>query len=364
MAIDPTELMSPRDRLSYNINMRSVQGGAANGPPSGAHVAPESDFFGADGLGFDDVLDIINPLQQLPVIGTIYRAITGDELSAGARVLGGALYGGPAGLLLGAVDAAATEAAGGTDIGVLALNGVMGNEQTASATTGALPPIALAQVEPAAGAAEAGLVAPPWVDPDAPATVDAPMPGALPRLAALEPAASLDLGDPHQAAAREAAATGFAPRRLPAPNMADRVPTLSEEDVALLLSSIGMKAPEAAAAAVPAPASPEEATAERSLQALDQAGGRASQRRAADAAARAGLGPMKQIYVRAPVGSKAWAQQSFTPDYAAPRRTASDTGGTDQAWVEAAMASALDRYRNPRRDETAAPKGANLDVSY
>ena len=29
-------------------------------------------------MSFSDLLDIINPLQQLPIVSTIYRAITGD----------------------------------------------------------------------------------------------------------------------------------------------------------------------------------------------------------------------------------------------------------------------------------------------
>jgi hypothetical protein len=52
-----------------------------------------------DGFGFDDVLDIINPLQHLPLIGTAYRAITGDEMQAPARLAGGALFGGLFGFL-------------------------------------------------------------------------------------------------------------------------------------------------------------------------------------------------------------------------------------------------------------------------
>ena len=34
--------------------------------------------FGSDGFSFLDVLDIINPLQHLPVISTLYRQVTGD----------------------------------------------------------------------------------------------------------------------------------------------------------------------------------------------------------------------------------------------------------------------------------------------
>ncbi|MBT5013959.1 MAG: hypothetical protein HON02_05865, partial [Rhodospirillaceae bacterium] len=35
--------------------------------------------FGADGFTFLDFLDIINPLQHIPVVGSLYRDMTGDE---------------------------------------------------------------------------------------------------------------------------------------------------------------------------------------------------------------------------------------------------------------------------------------------
>lgn len=44
-------------------------------------------------LGFADMVDIINPLQQIPIVGDIYRSISGDEISDGARYAGSALYG-------------------------------------------------------------------------------------------------------------------------------------------------------------------------------------------------------------------------------------------------------------------------------
>ena len=43
---------------------------------------------------FHHLLDVINPLQHLPVIGTIYRAITGEHIGAVEKVMGDALYGG------------------------------------------------------------------------------------------------------------------------------------------------------------------------------------------------------------------------------------------------------------------------------
>jgi hypothetical protein len=61
---------------------------------------------GQGGSFFSELLDIINPLQHLPVIGTIYRAITGDKVDAFAKVAGDALYGGVWGAATAAADVA------------------------------------------------------------------------------------------------------------------------------------------------------------------------------------------------------------------------------------------------------------------
>jgi hypothetical protein len=54
------------------------------------------------GLSFHDVLSALNPLQYLPVVGTIYRAMTGDTINEGVRLAGSmlvsGLMGGPIGL--------------------------------------------------------------------------------------------------------------------------------------------------------------------------------------------------------------------------------------------------------------------------
>jgi hypothetical protein len=72
--------------------------------------------FGNDGLTFWDFLDIVNPLQHIPVISTLYRSITGDEIDPGAKIAGGTLYGGPIGAISSLIDIA-IDMSTGKDIG-------------------------------------------------------------------------------------------------------------------------------------------------------------------------------------------------------------------------------------------------------
>ncbi len=81
-------------------------------PARGAGGAGDGDA----GAFFENLLDIINPLQHLPIISTIYRAATGDAIAAPARLIGGALYGGPFGAAGAAVNLA-VENITGSDIG-------------------------------------------------------------------------------------------------------------------------------------------------------------------------------------------------------------------------------------------------------
>lgn len=57
-------------------------------------------------LTFAEFLSALNPLHHLPVVGTIYRAATGETIQPALRVLGGAIVGGPVGALSAAVFAA------------------------------------------------------------------------------------------------------------------------------------------------------------------------------------------------------------------------------------------------------------------
>ena len=63
-------------------------------------------LWGKEGFSFGAVLDIINPLQHIPIVSTIYRAATGDTIGPGRRMIGGAIFGGVVGLITSAADAA------------------------------------------------------------------------------------------------------------------------------------------------------------------------------------------------------------------------------------------------------------------
>ncbi len=91
----------------------------------------EFEPFGDDGLGFFDFLDIINPLHHLPFIGPMYRELTGDDLAAGPRMMGGALFFGPIGLVGSAIDVVLEELTG-NDLGGNIMSAFNDSEETSS----------------------------------------------------------------------------------------------------------------------------------------------------------------------------------------------------------------------------------------
>lgn len=70
---------------------------------------------GAEGF-FGTLIDIVNPLQHIPVISTLYREATGDTLSSIANIVGGGLFGGPLGIAASMANEVVS-AETGTDIG-------------------------------------------------------------------------------------------------------------------------------------------------------------------------------------------------------------------------------------------------------
>jgi hypothetical protein len=69
-----------------------------------------------DSFAFGDVVDILNPLQHLPIVATIYRKMTDDKIGFAPRIIGGALWGRVGGFVSGLINAA-SEWFTGKDIG-------------------------------------------------------------------------------------------------------------------------------------------------------------------------------------------------------------------------------------------------------
>ncbi|CAA7621886.1 hypothetical protein [Magnetospirillum sp. UT-4] len=89
-------------------------------------------FGDGDEPSFWDVLDVINPLQHIPIVSDIYQELTGDKIGVGARVAGGALFGGPIGLA-GALIGVAVEAETGKDLGGHMLAMIRGEDDPSDA---------------------------------------------------------------------------------------------------------------------------------------------------------------------------------------------------------------------------------------
>ncbi len=85
-----------------------------------SNTAPvqKSDFklFGEDGFTFGDLIDIVNPLQHIPIVNKIYQRMTGDTIAPAMQVAGGALFGGPFGALASLATLAIESALSNDDI--------------------------------------------------------------------------------------------------------------------------------------------------------------------------------------------------------------------------------------------------------
>ncbi|MCH2396542.1 hypothetical protein [Oceanibaculum sp.] len=70
-----------------------------------AEVGEGPDAGESESLSFFDFLDLINPLQHIPVVSSIYRQLTGDTIRPEMQMAGAGLLGGPLGLLAAGANA-------------------------------------------------------------------------------------------------------------------------------------------------------------------------------------------------------------------------------------------------------------------
>jgi hypothetical protein len=93
------------------MSASAIQASSVNPPePAPPKAVP------SHGFSFHDLLSALNPLQYLPVVGTIYRAATGDVIPEGVRYAGSmiasGLLGGPVGVVTSIAVTLAEKATG------------------------------------------------------------------------------------------------------------------------------------------------------------------------------------------------------------------------------------------------------------
>lgn len=167
-AVQAAEMPSPAPEAGSNPESRGTQihrRFARFETMDYADGIPDRDF------AFGDLLDVINPLQHIPIIGSLYRNLTGDEISGPAKIMGGLLYGGPVGLVV-ALATTIAEQEVGQDLGEAAFAALLGGEETGN--------VQLADRGEDAPAAPAGI---PDQLPARPAAVSTAIPAAIPAAA-------------------------------------------------------------------------------------------------------------------------------------------------------------------------------------
>lgn len=85
----PSVTTATLDQLAPSTGNADLRGG-----PNSANQMPQP-----MALSFSQFLHGLNPVQHLPVIGTIYRAVTGDTIPAPMQVAGAGIFGGPMGMM-------------------------------------------------------------------------------------------------------------------------------------------------------------------------------------------------------------------------------------------------------------------------
>jgi hypothetical protein len=118
MSVSATQSVSSTSSIESLIPTLPSENAATAVSTSKLHM------FGADddSPSFWDLLDVVNPLQHIPIINHLYREATDDKIGVGARLVGGALFSGVLGLA-GAAFNCVLEESTGNDVGghILAL---------------------------------------------------------------------------------------------------------------------------------------------------------------------------------------------------------------------------------------------------
>lgn len=146
--------MSAMPAMNYSAHQYNP---IAHGPGAAIASAKAASPAKDSGFSFGDLLDIINPLQHIPVISTIYRHLTGDKIGTAEKLAGDTLYGGLTGLACSLGDTVFEKATGKT-VGDTVYAMLFGDDKAPDATPTIAPnsaPDAAPNAAPAVGYAEA-----------------------------------------------------------------------------------------------------------------------------------------------------------------------------------------------------------------
>ncbi len=127
--------------------------------PSRFRASQDGPLAPGENLGFADLLDMINPLHHLPVIGTLYREASGDEIGPLARIVGGTVFGGLIGLVFSIFDVA-VEKNTGQDIGEHIMSGFSPDEPAAEDQPQRQGRVTIEELPPRAAATTASPITP------------------------------------------------------------------------------------------------------------------------------------------------------------------------------------------------------------
>ncbi|HYG84662.1 MAG TPA: hypothetical protein VD978_00220 [Azospirillum sp.] len=148
--------------------------------PSAIIRSPTEEPYNAEvDMSFGDFLDMINPLHHIPIVGTIYRAVTGDTIKPASQVIGGIAFGGPIGGVASIFSTVIAQANGKSiEDEMMTAMGISSEEPAAVAVAQAEPaqPAPLPQAAPAAPAAAVAVAAAPAVLPASTQAHTAPAP--------------------------------------------------------------------------------------------------------------------------------------------------------------------------------------------
>lgn len=184
-----------------------------------------------DGYTFDDLLDVVNPLQHFPIVSTLYRHYAHDSIKPLPKIAGDALYGGWPGLV-GSLADFAFEKITGKNFGDTVLAMVTGDDDKTTAVAANVSP-ASAKANVAATTAASPTTKPPIV---AATSAAAPTPKPLIVADATAPA-------PIQSTTASSVAKPATGAPLPLNNSpsSNTIPTLTEAQLNALMASINQK---------------------------------------------------------------------------------------------------------------------------